>query len=127
MRRCRRICRTDATDKYFRNRAAYVLLWHYKILIGYIQLLIVHVILVIERWTSLDRKPIFSPKDFGNQVKQTRKEKGITQKQLAEKVGVTQQTISAVEKGILDPSLKLLLVLAGILGLALLLDVLRKE
>lgn len=60
--------------------------------------------------------------DIVNQIKNARKQQGITQKNLADKAGVTQQTISALENGSLDPSLKLLLTLAGILGLVLLLD-----
>lgn len=44
-----------------------------------------------------------------NKVKLARVEAGFTQQQLAEKVGVTRQTISLIEKGKYNPSLKLCL------------------
>ena len=45
-------------------------------------------------------------------VKSVRKEKGITQQELAEAVGVTRQTIIAIEKGNYTPSVLLALKLA---------------
>jgi putative transcriptional regulator len=59
--------------------------------------------------------------DLPKKIKQLRKKKSITQKELAEKVKVTQQTISAIESGKLEPSLKLLFLIAGILGVAFIL------
>lgn len=44
-----------------------------------------------------------------NRMKVARVEKGWTQKQLAEQTGVTRQTISLMEKGKYNPSLKLCL------------------
>lgn len=44
-----------------------------------------------------------------NHVKITRVEAGLTQQQLAEKIGVTRQTISLIEKGKYNPTLKLCL------------------
>ena len=44
-----------------------------------------------------------------NRVKLARVQIGLTQQQLAEKVGVTRQTISLIEKGKYNPSLKLCL------------------
>ncbi|WP_110926747.1 helix-turn-helix transcriptional regulator [Bacillus massiliglaciei] len=44
-----------------------------------------------------------------NNVKIARVQAGLTQQQLAEKIGVTRQTISLIEKGKYNPSLKLCL------------------
>ncbi|RDY71207.1 transcriptional regulator [Halobacillus trueperi] len=44
-----------------------------------------------------------------NHVKVARVSKNLTQQQLAEKTGVTRQTISLIEKGKYNPSLKLCL------------------
>ena len=40
-----------------------------------------------------------------NRVRELRKQKGWTQEQLAEIIGVSRQTIHAIEKGKFDPSL----------------------
>jgi putative transcriptional regulator len=47
-----------------------------------------------------------------NRVKLARVENELTQAQLAEKVGVTRQTIGLIEKGRYNPSLKLCLAIA---------------
>jgi putative transcriptional regulator len=44
-----------------------------------------------------------------NKIKIARVQVGLTQQQLAEKVGITRQTISLIEKGKYNPSLKLCL------------------
>ena len=44
-----------------------------------------------------------------NHLAKIRKEKGVTQEALAEKVGVTRQTIFAIEKGNYTPSVALAL------------------
>lgn len=44
-----------------------------------------------------------------NKVKLARVQINLTQQQLAEKIGVTRQTISLIEKGKYNPSLKLCL------------------
>lgn len=44
-----------------------------------------------------------------NQLKVARVQENLTQQQLAEKVGVTRQTISLIEKGKYNPTLKLCL------------------
>ena len=49
-------------------------------------------------------------------VKTVRKEKGITQLELAEAVGVTRQTIIAIEKGNYTPSVLLAIKLARYIG-----------
>ena len=57
-----------------------------------------------------------------NRLRELRLQQGLTQVSLAERVGVTRQTIIAVEKGKFVPSVKLALRLADTLG-ALLEDV----
>ncbi len=54
-----------------------------------------------------------------NRVKEARQELNLTQVNLAEKAGVTRQTIIAVEKGKFVPSVKLALELAAALGMSL--------
>ena len=49
-------------------------------------------------------------------VRAVRKDKGITQQELAEAVGVTRQTIIAIEKGNYTPSVLLALKLAKYIG-----------
>ena len=44
-----------------------------------------------------------------NKVKVARVEKGLTQVELAQQVGITRQTVSLIEKGKYNPSLKLCL------------------
>jgi len=48
-------------------------------------------------------------KAFGEKVKQLRVSKGLTQLELADKIGSGESTISRVEKGKYNPSLKWLL------------------
>ncbi|OGK14987.1 transcriptional regulator [Candidatus Roizmanbacteria bacterium RIFCSPHIGHO2_01_FULL_39_12c] len=48
-----------------------------------------------------------------NKVHQLRLKKGITQEELAEKVGVTRQTVIAIEKGNYTPSVILAIKIAG--------------
>ena len=47
-----------------------------------------------------------------NTVQKVRQEKGVTQEELAEKIGVSRQTIIAIEKGRYTPSVLLALKLA---------------
>ena len=54
-----------------------------------------------------------------NCLKETRLEKGLTQESLADAVGVTRQTIIAIEKEKFVPSVKLALELARALGASL--------
>ncbi|WP_414625729.1 helix-turn-helix transcriptional regulator [Sporolactobacillus terrae] len=54
-----------------------------------------------------------------NSVKHARMEKGMTQLQLAEKTGVTRQTISLIEKGKYNPTLKLCLSICYAVGKSL--------
>ena len=54
-----------------------------------------------------------------NRVKLARVEKGLTQEQLAELVGVTRQTIIMIEGGRYNPTLKLCLMLKKVTGKSL--------
>lgn len=51
-----------------------------------------------------------------NRLRELRKEHGITQEELAKALGVTRQTIIAIEKGKYDPSLKLALKIVKFFG-----------
>lgn len=50
-----------------------------------------------------------------NQLKIARVSKDLTQQQLADKIGVTRQTISLIEKGKYNPTLKLCLQICYVL------------
>lgn len=52
-------------------------------------------------------------------VERLRKEQGMTQNQLAEKVNVTQQAISMIENGYRIPSMKLLVKIAKVLNVSI--------
>ncbi|QAA21826.1 transcriptional regulator [Sporolactobacillus terrae] len=54
-----------------------------------------------------------------NSVRHARMERGMTQLQLAEKTGVTRQTISLIEKGKYNPTLKLCLSICYAVGKSL--------
>ncbi len=56
---------------------------------------------------------------INNRVNEYRNKIGLTQEQLAEKAGVTRQTIIAIEKGNYTPSVLLALKLAKIFGVAI--------
>lgn len=58
--------------------------------------------------------------EFPAQLKELRGKYGVTQKQLAEQANVSQQTISAIESGRMDPSLKIMAAIAMVLGVVLL-------
>ena len=45
----------------------------------------------------------------GKRLATLRQEKGMTQKELAEQIGVSRQTINAIEKGEYNPTIKLCL------------------
>ena len=51
-----------------------------------------------------------------NQVREFRKEQRISQKELAEKAFVTRQTLSLIEKGEYNPTLKLCLAICYVLN-----------
>ena len=51
-----------------------------------------------------------------NQIRALRKEKGISQEDLAKRCGVSRQTVNAIENNKYDPTLSLAFRLAGELG-----------
>ncbi len=53
---------------------------------------------------------------IGNRVKLARVEKDWTQQELADRIGVTRQTIGLIEAGKYNPTLKLCLMLAYVTG-----------
>ena len=53
---------------------------------------------------------------LANRIKDKRAELGLTQAELAERVGVTRKTVNTVENGVFTPSALLALKLAGALG-----------
>ena len=52
-------------------------------------------------------------------MKQARAEAGLSQQELAEKLGVSRQTINAIEKGDYNPTIKLCVGICRVLGLTL--------
>jgi putative transcriptional regulator len=54
---------------------------------------------------------------LSNSIKERRAELGLTQAELAERVGVTRKTVNTVENGIFTPSTILALKLAEALGI----------
>ena len=51
---------------------------------------------------------ILTIEDAANKLKAARVAKGFTQKQFAAKLEITQQTVSALENSVMDPSLRML-------------------
>ena len=58
------------------------------------------------------------PERLANRLKDRRSEFGLTQAELAEKVGVTRKTVNTVENGVFTPSATLAIKLATALGLS---------
>jgi putative transcriptional regulator len=58
-------------------------------------------------------------KRFGEQVRQIRTEKKLTQNELCHKIGMEQKTLSAIENGRMEPCLKNVELLAIGLGITL--------
>ena len=58
------------------------------------------------------------PDRLANKLKDRRTELGLTQAELAEKVGVTRKTVNTVEHGVFTPSATLAIKLAKALGLS---------
>ena len=56
------------------------------------------------------------PERLANGLKEKRTELGLTQAELAERVGVTRKTVNTVENGVFIPSTVVALKLAGALG-----------
>ena len=62
--------------------------------------------------------PIGMADRLANRLKDRRSELGLTQAELAEKVGVTRKTVNTVENGVFTPSAILAIKLAQALGLS---------
>lgn len=58
------------------------------------------------------------PEQLGNRLKDRRAELGLTQAELAERVGVTRKTVNTVENAVFTPSATLAIKLAHALGLS---------
>jgi putative transcriptional regulator len=56
------------------------------------------------------------PERLANRIKDRRAELGLTQAELAEKVGVTRKTVNTVENNVFTPSATLAITLARALG-----------
>ena len=54
--------------------------------------------------------------DMGNVIREKRKDKGISQEELAKKCGVSRQTVNAIENNKYDPTLSLAFKLAALLN-----------
>jgi putative transcriptional regulator len=54
---------------------------------------------------------------LANSIKERRSELGLTQAELAERVGVTRKTVNTVENGVFTPSATLAIKLAQALGI----------
>ena len=65
-------------------------------------------------------------KDFGESVKERRRELGITQPHLAELAEISVNTLYKLEKGQGNPSLEVLTKLAEVLGMELVFQVKKK-
>ncbi|MGV6821090.1 MAG: helix-turn-helix transcriptional regulator [Parvularcula sp.] len=56
---------------------------------------------------------------FTNRIRDLREAKGITQIQLADAIGMTRQTVAAIEKGKYSPSLEAAFRIASVLGVSI--------
>lgn len=61
---------------------------------------------------------IFYLMSFGMVLRKARKNRGVTQIQLAEKLGVTQATVARYEKGIMTPEVRRITQIAKVLGVS---------
>jgi transcriptional regulator with XRE-family HTH domain len=57
-------------------------------------------------------------KECGKRIQQFRKERGLTQEQLAEKLNVSENTIAKIESGLRRPSIDFLLELSDFFGVS---------
>lgn len=62
---------------------------------------------------------IIDQKAFGKKIKEARKELGLTQFELAEKINVSQNFLGDIERGIKLPSLPKLILLSNVLKISL--------
>jgi putative transcriptional regulator len=66
----------------------------------------------------LSAATITLPERLANRLKDCRAQLGLTQAELAERVGVTRKTVNTVENGVFTPSTTLAIKLAQALGLS---------
>lgn len=64
-------------------------------------------------------KKVLNKKDFGKKIKQNRERLGLTQFQLSEKVGISQNFLGDIERGIKLPSIENLIRLSNIFKVSL--------
>ena len=50
-----------------------------------------------------------NPKEIGNRIKECRKRAGLTQEQLSERIGLSKNHISGIERGLNQPTIGFLL------------------
>lgn len=65
--------------------------------------------------------PVFIPDmdALRRTMRDSRQAQGLTQEQLAQRAGVNHRSVSAIERGDMDPSMRTLLLLFGVLGIGL--------
>lgn len=56
---------------------------------------------------------------IGNRLRELRGERGLTQQEVASRIGVSRQTLNAIEGGKYSPSLEVAFLIAGVLEVAL--------
>jgi transcriptional regulator with XRE-family HTH domain len=77
------------------------------------------IILLIELWLHAARMATRkSSSGVGARIRSTRNSLGITQARLAEEANITAESMSRIERGRMEPSSKLVLRLAGALGVS---------
>lgn len=67
----------------------------------------------------MTKNKVINQKAFGNKIKLAREKMNLTQFELAEKIGVSQNFLGDIERGIKLPSLNKLIILANTLKLGL--------
>jgi transcriptional regulator with XRE-family HTH domain len=70
-------------------------------------------------WKFSDGMPLFDAKALGARVKAARSRSGLTQAGLAEAAGVTDETVSRIERGAYEPAVSTLVALADALRVPL--------
>ena len=71
---------------------------------------------ILDKMTANSDNRDVASQQLRNRLKVARAEHDLSQEQLAQKVGVTRQTISSIETGVYCPSALLAFRLAGVLG-----------
>jgi len=66
-------------------------------------------------WTEIDLMTARTSESFGRRLARLRKERGITQVELAESAGISQPNISGYERDLVRPTVEMVIVIAKIL------------